>query len=115
MVSGRSQSYAKTASRPGSGTTFGGLREITSEDIWTQPQRDLFKKINEKREQLETLDRLKMLRTDELSILIDDLVRTGMKKSRVARIFRMASSLVSDLVVRSETARALLEVVDDQE
>jgi hypothetical protein len=61
------------------------------------------------------LDRLKMLRTDELSILIDDLVRTGMKKSRVARIFRMASSLVSDLVVRSETARALLEVVDDQE
>jgi DNA-directed RNA polymerase subunit F len=114
VVSGRSQSYAKTANRPGSGTTFGGIREITSDDIWTQPQRELFKQINDKREQLETLGKLKQLRTDELSILIDDLVKTGMKKSRVAKIFRMAPSLIGDLVVRSETARALLGMVDDQ-
>lgn len=79
-----------------------------ADEIWSDRQRELFRQINDKREQLDIWEKVKQLRTDELSILIADLAETGMTKSRIAKIFRIAPSLVSDLVVRADTARAVL-------
>ena len=84
------------------------------DDIWSDRQRELFRSINDKREELDTWEKVKQLRTDELSILIAELAETGMTKSRIAKIFRITPSGVSDFLVRADTARALLGVVDDQ-
>jgi len=82
---------------------------VTSDDVWTDRQRELFKLINDKRDDLENGERIRQMRLDELSILIEDILNTGMKKSRVARVFHMSASMVRDLTDRAETARALLE------
>jgi len=86
-----------------------GRRQVTSDDVWTDRQRELFKLINDKRDDLENGERIRQMRLDELSILIEDILNTGMKKSRVARVFHMPASMVRDLTDRAETARALLE------
>jgi len=95
--------------RGGQGSVGGGRRILSIDEIWSDRQRELFRKINEKREQLDTWEKVKQLRTDELSILIADLAETGMTKSRIAKMFRITPSGVSDLLVRAETARAILD------
>jgi hypothetical protein len=114
-VSGRMKNYdAPPGRKSGQGSAGAGRRILSIDEVWTDEQRRLFKQIQNKREVLETWEKVKQLRLDELSILIADLAETGMTKSRIAKMFRMAPSLVSDMVVRADTARALLEVASDQ-
>ncbi len=82
-------------------------------DVWTDAQRDLYWKITRKREQIDTMEREKATLVDDLSVLVQDMSRAGMKSARIARVFKVTPSMVSDLLVRAETVRALREA-DDQ-
>lgn len=101
--------YGAPAGRPGRARMMGaGVRELTADDIWTDRQRDLFRAINDKREALDGWEKIKQLRTDELCILLAELHETGMKKSRISKLFKLSSYSVGDYIERAETARALL-------
>lgn len=93
----------------GSGLRGGGVggRAANPNAPWTDRQRDLYRKIIAKKEEIETnrrdLERLE----DDLSVLADDLVGTGMKRSAVASVMCVSPGYLSNLIVRAETARAL--------
>lgn len=106
---GKNNGYVRGSSRSGGqGQVFSGVKEITPDDIWTQPQRDLFRDINWARQEIENVEKLREQKIDYLALKVLDMLDTGMKKTRVARVFRMSPAYVADLAERGNTVRAIM-------
>lgn len=108
MVAKKSQNYRKPPGRSHSGSTFAGLREVTSDDVWTQPQRDLFREIQWAQAQVDEAERQQAAKVDFLALKFADLAKL-MSKARISRVFKIGPYQVADLVERGETVRAIME------